>query len=74
MTGSTLTVPRDISIRDFALYGINEIAYVRATTAEDGRTVYAVHAPDGTHLANAASRAQAQALIVQNDMDPVDVH
>ena len=74
MTGSTLTVPRDMSIRDFALYGINEIAYVRPATTEDGRTVYAVHAPDGTALANAPTRALALALIVQNGMDPVNVH
>ena len=74
MTGTTLSVPRDISIRDFALFGINEIAYVRMATDGDGRTVYAVHAPDGTHLANTSSRAQAKALIVQNDMEPFDVH
>ena len=74
MTGSTLTIPRDISIRDFALYGINEIAYVRPKATEDGKTVYTVHAPDGTALASAPTRALAVALIVQNDMDPVDVH
>ena len=74
MTGTSLTVPRDISIRDFALFGINEIAYVRTATDDSGKTVYAVHAPDGTHLANTPSRAMAQALIVQNDMEPVDVH
>ena len=62
-----------MSTRDFALLGIEGVAYVKVVQV-DGRTAFAVHAADGTPMAMLDDREIAFATIRQHDMEPVSVH
>jgi len=64
---------RTIEARDFAMLGIQDLAYVRPVVVEGNRG-FAIHAADGTQLAVAASEAQAYGIIMQNDLEPVSIH
>lgn len=64
---------KSISPKEFALWGIQDIAYIRPTTV-DGRPVFAVHAADGTPIAAMKSLEIAQATVRQNDLEPLSVH
>ncbi len=57
----------------FAQWGMEDIAYVKRANL-NGAVVYAVHAANGEQLATAPGRDVAAALVVQNDLTPVDVH
>ena len=63
-----------MSDQDFALHGIEQIAYVKPITLEDGKTAYAVHAADGQQAAVLADREVAFAAVKQNNLEPVSVH
>jgi len=58
----------------FAHLGIEQVAYVKPVTLEDGRDVFAVHAADGQEMAVIADREVAFATVRQNDLEPVSVH
>jgi len=62
-----------MSAEVFAQWGLNEIAYIKRSTLS-GAPVYAVHAANGEQVATAPARDVAAALVVQNDLTPVDVH
>lgn len=62
-----------MSARDFALLGIEDVAYVKPVDV-DGRTAYAVHAADGTPMAMLADRDIAFSTVRQNALEPVSVH
>lgn len=64
---------RDISPRDLMALGIQGIAYVRPLVADD-RTVYAVHAADGSRIAIFDDRDLAIATMRENGLEPVSVH
>jgi hypothetical protein len=64
---------RGLSPRDFAAYGVDQVAFVKPVTVE-GVDGFAVHAADGTPLAVLADRATAFAAVRQNDLEPVSVH
>jgi hypothetical protein len=64
---------RSISPKEFALWGIQDIAYIRPTLI-DGRQAFAVHAADGTPVAVMKSLELAQAAVRQNDLEPLSVH
>ena len=48
-------------------------AYVKPWV-QDGKTVYAIHGPDGKPLGVAPTRALAFAAAVQHDLEPTDAH
>ena len=48
-------------------------AYIRRW-AQDGKTVYAIHGPDGKPLAVAPTRALAFAVARQHDLEATDAH
>lgn len=58
---------------NLAQWGMNEIAYIKREVL-DGNTVFAIYAADGEPMAAAPSRDIAAAVIVQNDLVPVDAH
>lgn len=60
----------DIAPEDFRAFGMEQIAYVRPTTTEQG-PAWAVHMADGQEVAVAASAEVAFALIRQHDMEPM---
>jgi hypothetical protein len=66
-------VSRHMSITDFALYGAQQIAYVKPVVIE-GEKLFAIFAADGQELAVIESRDLAVATVRQNDMEPLSVH
>lgn len=68
-----LEVPKGISRQDFAALGVEDVAYVKRVKVE-GRTVYAIHAADGTEMGVIEDRAVAFAAVRQHDLEPLSVH
>jgi hypothetical protein len=64
---------RQISARELALFGMQDLAYVKPVVV-DGTLGYAVHAADGTQIALLADRDVAFATIRQHDLEPLSVH
>ncbi len=64
---------KGMSARDFAMLGLEDVAYVKSVVI-DGGTAYAIHAADGTQIAIMANRDVAFAAVRQNDLGPVSVH
>lgn len=73
MMNDTHSQLRQLSTRDFASFGLGEVAYVRPVEL-NGTAAFAIHAADGTPLSVVGDRELAFAAIVQNDMEPVSVH
>lgn len=64
---------RSLSRRDFAIMGVQDIAYIKPVDG-DGGTVYEVHAADGTPVAVFSNRDVAVAAVIQNGLEPVSAH
>ena len=64
---------RQMSAKELALFGIQDIAYIKRVVAKDGPG-YTVHAADGTQIAVFASRDVAVATMRQHDLEPLSVH
>lgn len=64
---------RQMSARELALFGMQDLAYIKSVTV-DGTHGYAVHAADGTQIAMLADRDVAFATVRQHDLDPMSVH
>ena len=64
---------RAISPKDFALLGMQDFAYIKRVTVNDG-AAFAVHAADGTQVALLPDREVAYATVRQHDLEPVSVH
>ena len=62
-----------MSTKAFAHWGLNEVAYIRQMEL-NGVPVYAVHAANGDQLATAPARNVAAALVLQNELIPLDAH
>lgn len=65
---------RTMSTREFAVMGLDDVAYVRPIQGDDGKAAYAVHEADGTKVAVFDDRDIAFAAIIQGDLEPVDAH
>ena len=66
-------VLKQISSREFALLGMNEVAYVKRVVVND-EAGFAIHSADGTQIALIADREVALATIRQHDLEAVSVH
>ncbi|WP_142849027.1 DUF1150 family protein [Telmatospirillum sp. J64-1] len=64
---------RDMSAHDLALWGLQDVAYVKRVM-EDGEEGWAIYAADGTHMGMAPERELAFAAIKQHDLEPLSVH
>ena len=64
---------RHITPKEFALLGMQDVAYIRRVTLDEG-VAYAIHAADGTQVALLPARATAFATVRQNELEPVSVH
>lgn len=60
---------RQLSAKDFAAFGLNDIAYVKRVAGE-GAEGFAIHAADGTQLAVVTAEEVAVATVRQHDMEP----
>lgn len=66
-------VLRNLSTRDFAMLGNQEIAYLRPVIL-NGAKAFSIHAADGTPIGAAPSAQVAAAAIRQHEMEPALVH
>jgi len=64
---------KHISSREFALLGLNEVAYVKPIVVND-EVNYAIFSADGTQVAVLPDREVALATIRQHDLEPASVH
>jgi hypothetical protein len=64
---------RQMSAQELALFGIQDIAYIKRVVANDGPG-YIVHAADGTQIAVFADRDVAFATVRQHDLELLSVH
>jgi len=64
---------RHISPQEFALLGMQEVAYVKRVIINE-TVVYAIHAADGTQAALVPSLDVAIGTVKQNDLEPMSVH
>jgi hypothetical protein len=64
---------RLISPKEFALLGVEDVAYVKRVMV-NGAAAYAIHAADGTEMAVLADRDLAFATLRQHDLEPLSVH
>ena len=73
MQMQTVEQLRHMSPNDLAMFGMQNIAYVKPVDV-DGNSGYAIHAADGTQMALIGDRDIAFAVVRQNELEPVSVH
>ncbi|HUN45520.1 MAG TPA: DUF1150 family protein [Stellaceae bacterium] len=64
---------KHISSREFALLGLNEVAYVKPIVVND-EVNFAIFSADGTQVAVLPDREVALATIRQHDLEPASLH
>ena len=64
---------RQMSTRELALFGMQDIAYVKRAVVNE-TPGYTVHAADGTQIAEFCDREVAFATVRQHDLEPLSVH
>ena len=64
---------RQISAQEFALLGMQDVAYIRRVVVND-EAGFAIHAADGTEVAILPSRDLDFATVRKHDLEPVSVH
>jgi len=62
-----------MSARDFAMWGLQDVAYIRTVEVE-GTVAWAIHSADGSTIGVAPERELAFAAARQNDLEPLSVH
>jgi hypothetical protein len=62
-----------IAERDFAHFGVADIAYVKRVVVND-EIMFAIHAADGTPIATIRDFDTAQAAVRQHGLEPLSVH
>lgn len=64
---------RNISSRELAVFGMQDLAYVKPVVV-NGVTAFAVHAADGTQVAVLPDLEIARATVRQHDLELLSVH
>ncbi len=64
---------RTMSAQDFALWGMQDVAYIKRVVIND-EVGWSIHGADGTNIGLAQDRALAFAAVRQHDLEPVSVH
>jgi hypothetical protein len=62
----------EMSDQDFALIGMQQLAYIKPT-AVNGVMGFSIHAADGTQIGMAPSRDIAFAAVKQHELEPVSL-
>ncbi len=68
-----LNMDGPMTARDFAAWGVEDVAYVRQAKI-DGKMSWAIFAADGSAIGVAPDRDMAFAAARQNDLEPLSVH
>ena len=63
---------REMSSQDFALIGVEQLAYIKPTVV-NGVSGFSIHAADGTQIGMAPSRDIAFAAVKQHELEPVSL-
>jgi len=63
---------REMSPQDFALIGMQELAYIKPTVV-NGVSGFSIHAADGTQIGMAPTRDIAFAAVKQHELEPVSL-
>ncbi len=63
---------REMSPQDFALVGMQQLAYIKPTVV-NGVMGFSIHAADGTQIGMAPSRDIAFAAVTQHELEPVSL-
>lgn len=64
---------RSMSAQDLALWGMQDVAYIKRVVVND-ETGWSIHGADGTNIGMAHDRDLAFAAVRQHDLEPVSVH
>jgi hypothetical protein len=64
---------RQISPEEFALLGIQGLAYIKRVVVNEA-VAYAIHSADGTQVALVPSRDVAVGTVMQHELEPLSVH
>jgi hypothetical protein len=64
---------KNISPREFAVLGMNDLAYVKRVVVND-EPRFGIFSADGTQLALLPNEDIAYATVRQNDLEPMSVH
>jgi hypothetical protein len=64
---------RQLTVRDFASWGLQDVAYVKRITVND-QEGWSIHAADGSHVGYAPNRDLAFAAVRQHELEPYSVH
>ncbi len=73
MIQPNISLTATMSAADFAVLGMDDVAYVRAAPA-GAAAAWAIHAADGRAIGSAPSRELALAAVLQNDLHPLSAH
>lgn len=65
---------RHITPKEFALLGMQDMAYIKRVAGGDGVVGFAIYAADGTQVALLPDREVAFATVRSHDLEPVSVH
>ena len=69
---TTVEKLREMSPQDFALVGMEQLAYIKPSVV-NGVSGFSIHAADGTQIGMAESRDVAFAAAKQYDLEPVSL-
>jgi len=64
---------RAMSAQDLALWGMQDVAYVKRVVIND-EIHWSIHSADGGNIGIAPARDLAFAAVSQHDLEPVSVH
>jgi hypothetical protein len=62
-----------MSAQDFFMWGMNNVVFIRDVPLEK-KPLFGVFSADGTQIAYAYSRGEAQVWARQNELEPLSVH
>jgi len=65
---------RHLTAEQFALVGMQEVAFIKMVPLPEGAKGYGIFAADGRQVAVAPSMDLAQAVIRQNELEPLLAH
>ncbi len=65
---------RSLDARQLAGFGVEHIAYIKKVQIADGLTGFGIFSADGRPVAVAETMEMAQAVIRQNELEPVHIH
>lgn len=70
---SIKAILKNLTQTDFKTFGLQHMAYIKAEKG-DIRTVYSIHAADGSKLSVMDSMQEAAVATRMNDLEPMTLH